>query len=123
MAQNLTASSRIHCLIFSLLLASATAAAAAAAADCWELDCPLGFLVITGTLQEEGDAAATAEEGGGGGRSGVEVLCDEERPQRDGCSEARKDDLGVAPLDLLSLAENETPKGGTVYTPKLQIHD
>ena len=41
---------------------------------------------------------------GGGGHSGV--LCDKERPQRDGCNEARKDVLGVAALDLLSFPGN-----------------
>ena len=95
--QNFCASSPIHCLIFSLLLAIAAAEALAAADE--DAD---KVLVIKGTLVdevEEGEALV-----GGGRHSGV--LCDEERPQCDGCNEARKDVLGVAALDLLSFAGN-----------------
>ena len=68
-------------------------------------------MAITGTLDEEAgeedDEAAPAvdDDEGGGGRSGAAVLCDEERPQP--LRVARIEDLGVAPLDLLSLAANK----------------
>ena len=74
------------------------AAAALAAAD-KDAD---KVLVIKGTLVDEVEEREALV--GGGGHSGV--LCDEERPQRDGWNEARKDVLGAAALDLLSFAGN-----------------
>ena len=72
--QNFCASSLIHCLIFSLLLAIAAAAALAAADE--DAD---KVLVIKGTLVDEVEEREALV--GGGGHSGV--LCDEEWPQTD----------------------------------------